>query len=104
MDKRAIILCQVADQAQAQAIADATGGGAAFGPGASRWSTVQGATTDNPTHLCISGSQPEEFVEAMRASSVPFFMVIDNPDDYAVVPILEALTPALYRCIENEVV
>lgn len=104
MDKRALIICMVADQAAAQAIADATGGGAAFGPSARRLSTNPAATTDNPTHLCVSGSQPEEFVEAMRSSSVPIFMVIDNPDDMPVQPILAALEPPLYFCIENEVV
>lgn len=99
---RTAILCQIADQAAAQAIADVTGGGAAFGPGASRWSTVQGATTANPTHLLCSGMQPVEFSDAMRASSVPFFMVIDNPDDNPITPILNALEPPLYKCIENE--
>lgn len=102
--KRAAILCMVADQAAAQAIADATGGGAAFGPGARRMSTDPAATTYNPTHLMISGMQPVTFIEAMRASSVPFFMVIDNPDDAPIFPIVAALSPPLYPCIDNEVV
>lgn len=103
--ERAIILCRVEDQAVAQAIADSIPDvGLPFGPGARRISTNPAATTDNPTHLCVSGAQPEAFVEAMRTSSVPFFMVIDNPDDQPPFPILAALTPPLYPCIDNEVV
>lgn len=102
-DKRAIILCLAADAAAAEYVASQYPGGAgSFGPGASRWSTVPGAPVSAPTHLAVSGSMPEDMVEALRSSSLPIFMVIDNPDDLPVEPQLLALEPPLHKCVESE--
>lgn len=102
-DKRAILIATVADRAVAEALASTFPGGAgSFGPGAVRLSTNPAATVDTPTHICISGAMPEEMVEAFRISSVPFFMVVDNPEDRYAGLLLNALQPPLYFCIDNQ--
>jgi len=102
-EKRAILVCYVVDQTAAEALASQYPMGAgSFGPGSSRWSTIQGATTANPTHRAVSGMMDEGMIEAFRISSDPIFMVLDNPDDTSPVTVLAACEPPLYRCVSNE--
>jgi hypothetical protein len=98
---RAVLISPVAHQVDAESLASQYPGGAgSFGPGASRWSTAPGTPVANATDLAISGDMDYDMIEAFRADAR--FIVIDNPDDGPVVPLMLALDPPRHKCVESE--